>query len=83
MQESLVEYFIFLTKTSFKPIKENAQFEIPISIQIYGLNADNPLYQLFRVTSCSCLHLLFIPMQNHVIKRFVIKGMYCTLLDWV
>ena len=58
MQESLVEYFIFLTNTSFQPIKENAQFEIPILI--YGLNADNPLYQLFRVTSCSCLHLLFI-----------------------
>ena len=59
MQERLVDYFIFLSTTSFQPILENAQFEIPILI--YVLNADNPFYRLFHVTSCSCLHLLFIP----------------------
>ena len=43
MQEHVVDYFIFVSNTS-----EKAKFEILKLAHV--LNADNPLYRLFRVT---------------------------------
>ena len=48
MQKHFVDYFIFLSNTSFSAILENAQFEITKLTLV--LNADIPSYRLFRVT---------------------------------
>ena len=48
VQGYFVDYFIFLSNTSFSAILGKAQFEITKLAHV--LNADNPLYRLFHVT---------------------------------
>ena len=43
-----MDYFIFLSNTSFPALLEKAQLEITELEHV--LNADNPLYQLYSVT---------------------------------
>ena len=43
-----MDYFIFLSNTSFSAILEKAQFEIKKLAHV--LSTDNPLYQIFRAT---------------------------------
>ena len=58
VHERLVDDLIFLSNKSFSSILENAQFEITKLAHV--LNANHPYYQLFRETSYSCLHHVFI-----------------------
>ena len=43
-----MDYFIFLTNTSFFAVLEKAQFKITKLTHV--LSTDNPLYRLFSVT---------------------------------
>ena len=63
-----MDYLMFLCYTLFSSILENAQFEIMKLAHV--LNANKPWNRLFRVTSCPCLHHLFINYQKHANESF-------------